>query len=305
MEKSIVVDIVMTTYNQEKYIAKAIESALSQICDFSYRLIIGEDFSTDGTKLICKSYADLYPEKIVLLENKSNLGLIKNYLNCFDNCRAKYIAILEGDDYWVSQSKLQQQVDFLQRDNDFGLVHANFYSYDENAKRDVYNPDRLDIYCKNNQGYVYSQLLWNNFICPLTVVFRNDLLKGIDRDFLLSNDLNTIDYYLWLYFSNITKVGYQSEIFGVYNIASSSISNTSDISKKINFEQTKENILKYILAKYPNDDFKIEYYYDVKNIYLLFKSMKSFKIMLSLNFLQKFTFSGLLRLIQLKFFHFK
>jgi glycosyltransferase involved in cell wall biosynthesis len=304
MEESIIVDIVMTTYNQEKYIAMAIESAITQICNFRYRLIIGEDYSSDGTKQICRKYADLYPTKIVLIENKSNLGLIKNYLNCFDNCQSKYIAILEGDDYWVSPLKLQSQVDFL-NNNDYGLIHSNFYCYNDDSKRRIYNPGRLNKYCVNNQGFVYTKLLWNNFICPLTVVFKADLLDNIDRDFLISNKLNTIDYYLWLYFSKITKFGYQDEIFGVYNISSNSISNSVDISKKINFEQTKENILKHILTKYPNDDFKIEYYYDVKNIYLLYKSMKSLNIMLSLYFLRKFSFGGLLRLIQLNFFYFK
>lgn len=305
MENIVVVDVVMTTYNQEKYIAKAIESVMSQKTDFSFRLIIGEDASTDNTLLICRSYANLYPEKILLIENNCNLGLIQNYLTCFSKCESEFVAILEGDDYWTSVDKLQRQVNFLRSNDDFGLVHSNFYSFDENKNQIIHNPERLVKFCNNAQGKIYTHLLWNNFICPLTVLFRKELLTGIDRTFLISSDLITIDYYLWLYFSNVTKIGYQNDVFGVYNISANSISNNSDILKKIRFETTKEKIYAKILEKYPNENFKIENYFEVKDMYVLFKAMTSLNFTIMKKYFKKFSFNGLVRLFKLKYLYFK
>jgi glycosyltransferase involved in cell wall biosynthesis len=305
MENIVVVDVVMTTYNHEKYIAKAIESVIAQKTDFSIRLIIGEDASTDDTLLICRRYANLYPEKILLIENHYNLGLIQNYLMCFSKCDSEFVAILEGDDYWTSVDKLQRQVDFFKNNDDYGLVHSNFYSFDENKMQIIQNPERLVKFCNNTQGKVYTNLLWNNFIVPLTVLFRKELLKGIDKAFLVSSDLLTIDYYLWLYFSNLTKIGYQNDVFGVYNISENSISNNSDILKKIRFETTKEKIYVYILKKYPNEKFKIENYLEAKDVYVLFKAMTSINLTLMKKYVTKFRFNGLVRLLKLKLLYFK
>ena len=106
------VSVLMITYNQERYISQAIESVLSQQTDFSYEIVVGEDFSTDNTREVCREYQQRYPDKIRLLERDKNLGMAGNFLSTFKECNGQYLAVLEGDDYWVNPHKLQSQVDF-------------------------------------------------------------------------------------------------------------------------------------------------------------------------------------------------
>ena len=103
----------MPAYNHEAYIAEAIESVLVQKTDFKFELVIGEDCSTDNTRAVAENYARRYPEYIVLLEHPRNLGIWENDQSIIRACRGEYIAWLEGDDYWCSDTKLQRQIDLL------------------------------------------------------------------------------------------------------------------------------------------------------------------------------------------------
>ena len=107
------VSVHMITYNHEKFIAQAIESALMQQVDFDYEIVIGEDCSTDRTREIVVAYQQRHPDKIRLLLHEQNVGVSLNDIRVYRACRGEYVAWLEGDDYWTSPHKLQKQADFL------------------------------------------------------------------------------------------------------------------------------------------------------------------------------------------------
>ncbi len=116
------VAIFMVTYNHEKYIGQAIESVLMQKTNFSYKLFIGEDLSTDITREIVRKYELENPESIKVYYNDQNLGGMNNARQIYQACfasGAEYIAMLEGDDYWTDPLKLQKQVNFLEKNNEF------------------------------------------------------------------------------------------------------------------------------------------------------------------------------------------
>jgi glycosyltransferase involved in cell wall biosynthesis len=110
---SILVSINCTAYNQENYIAKAIESFLMQKTDFEYEILIGEDCSTDNTRKIANEYAEKYPNIIKIITYDRNIGSVKNSIRLIEESKGKYIAICESDDYWTDADKLQKQVDFM------------------------------------------------------------------------------------------------------------------------------------------------------------------------------------------------
>lgn len=127
------VSVVMVTYNHEKYISKAIESVLMQKVDFDYELLIGDDVSPDSTVKILMEYKEKFPNKIKLFLRNENLGSTKNICDLFNNSSGKYIAILEGDDYWTDESKLQKQVDYLEEHEEYiATTHAVEYFNDDN-----------------------------------------------------------------------------------------------------------------------------------------------------------------------------
>src|SRR5918993_30043 len=107
------VSVLLTTYNHEKYIAQAIDSALTQETNFDYEIVIIEDCSTDGTRDIVISYQKRYPEKIRLVLAEKNECDNTAFAAAFQASPARYIALLDGDDYWTSPHKLQRQAEFL------------------------------------------------------------------------------------------------------------------------------------------------------------------------------------------------
>lgn len=123
--------VVLVTYNQEKYIRSALDGAVKQQCSFPFEILIGEDCSTDGTRSICQEFADSYPDIVRLLPSTShNLGLNENFLRTYRESKGKYIAYLEGDDFWIDTQKLQKQVDILELQPEVVLVHTNCKLWD-------------------------------------------------------------------------------------------------------------------------------------------------------------------------------
>src|SRR5690606_1387456 len=105
------------TYQQVKYISKCLDSILAQRTDFPFEIVLGEDESNDGTREICKAYQEKYPEKIRLfLRRRQDVIFIDgkptgryNMLENLRMARGKYIALCEGDDYWIDTEKLSKQ----------------------------------------------------------------------------------------------------------------------------------------------------------------------------------------------------
>ena len=118
------VSICMITYNHANYIRQAIEGVMMQRTSFDIELIIGDDCSTDSTRDICLRFQKTYPGKIRLNEKINNIGPIKNFIKTLGACTGKYVAICEGDDYWVDPLKLQKQVDFLESNNDYSSLFS-------------------------------------------------------------------------------------------------------------------------------------------------------------------------------------
>lgn len=110
---SVKVSIIMTTYNHARYVAQAIDSILLQEVGFQWELLIGDDDSTDATAEILRKYASQYSDKIIPIIRKENIGASRNFYDLLQRARGQYIAILEGDDLWITSGKLQKQVEYL------------------------------------------------------------------------------------------------------------------------------------------------------------------------------------------------
>ena len=109
-----IVSVRTSVYNHAPYIRECIESVLMQETDFPFEYIIGEDFSTDGSREIVMEYAEKYPHIIRVLTADQNVGGKANGVRCIRSCRGKYIAICEGDDCWTDPGKLKRQVALLE-----------------------------------------------------------------------------------------------------------------------------------------------------------------------------------------------
>jgi glycosyltransferase involved in cell wall biosynthesis len=107
------VSVAMIAYNHERFVAQSIESVLAQRTDFDFEIVFGEDCSTDGTRAIVERIATAHMDRIRLLLPPKNLGMNRNLAATIEACRGQYIALLEGDDFWIDPEKLQRQAEFL------------------------------------------------------------------------------------------------------------------------------------------------------------------------------------------------
>lgn len=182
------VSVCIITYNHEKYISEAIDSVLIQKTNFPFEILIGEDGSRDETRNICINYTKKYRDKIRLfLNSRENVIYVNgyptgrwNFLNILKNARGKYIALLEGDDYWTDPFKLQKQVDILDKHPEFiACHHWHKYAYKDNSGGYVEEPAPLVGYLPRHIGTV-RDIFANLLRVKLRTTMYRNIFKKIN-----------------------------------------------------------------------------------------------------------------------------
>jgi glycosyltransferase involved in cell wall biosynthesis len=235
MKKSPLVSILCLTYNHIKYIEDALDSILNQKVDFDFELIVFDDCSTDGTTEVIKAYAGKYPEIIKPVLQPENLlskgiGLYRIYTQyLLPLAKHKYIAICEGDDFWSDQAKLQQQVDFLEKNPQYTICfhkvgilkngQTNYEIYDEYHRRIL----------GNRSEFIFTDLLKDNMIPNCSVVYRNVVQEFPD----LFKNLNFPDWPLHLLYAEKGKIGYINKFMAIHREHEKGLWNGSSYADKI------------------------------------------------------------------------
>lgn len=228
--------VFMITYNHEKFIAQAIDSILMQKVNFNYNIVIGEDCSTDNTRKILLNYKRKHPDKIKLILRDKNVGAMQNQLETFANCKGEYMALLEGDDYWTDENKLQKQVDFLDANKDYSTCFTNAVIVDSSNENTITNPvnsqdsavEKLFLTkllngteINRSMSFMIEDILPENFLPSMTCVFRKNFdqlpdwfSKCIIGDWPL-HILNA-GYGKLMYMNEVTAI-YRKHTGGVYS----------------------------------------------------------------------------------------
>ena len=166
------------TYNHVKYIAKAIEGILNQKTEYEVEIVIIEDCSTDGTQDIILEYQKKYPDIIKAYLNPVNIGTNdpppqKVFFEGFKKLKGDYVSILEGDDYWSSPFKVQEQISFLEAHKDFvACSHNTVKIYDDKSKE----PHRF-LYWENIKKVhdIHDFVAMTSFFHISSLIYRNVL----------------------------------------------------------------------------------------------------------------------------------
>ena len=203
------VSVLMVTYNQEELIAKAIDSVLMQRTGFDYEIVIGEDCSTDNTRNIIIEFGKKYPDRFRLLLNEKNLGGHRNFAQTLHACKGKYVAILEGDDYWTSPEKLQRQADFLDDHPECAICFHNVTEFYKDGNRESHN--FFDHVRK--EFFTVEDLLPGNFIPTPSTMFRRGLFPELP-DWYYSVKMG--DWPLHILNALHGKIGYIDEVMAVH-----------------------------------------------------------------------------------------
>lgn len=210
------VSVCIFTYNHEKYIRKCIESVLMQKTNFRFEIVLGEDYSTDRTKEICLDYANIFPEKIRVLDRGKNIGMCENIFGSMKMCNGDYIAILDGDDYWIDPLKLQKQYDFLEKEKEKNLV------FHQSLKINEITND-LELFVKEiKESYKFEEILDKWLMATGSMFFRSTAM--IYPDFL--GHSHNFDLTIQMLVNREgNDIGYINEIMSVYRINQGSNTN--------------------------------------------------------------------------------
>lgn len=242
--RPLMVTIRCITYNHEKYIRQCLEGFVMQKTHFRFEAIVHDDASTDGTADIIREYEAKYPDIIKPIYETENQyskhdGSLRHIMD--KHTHGKYIAICEGDDYWIDPFKLQKQVDFLESHPDYGVVHTNRYSLRDNKLLKV----------KARMNYDAVSVLLSTGIATLTTCYRSELyfkyckeIQPETKGWLMG------DSPLWKYIAFNSKIHLLPDYTAVYRVLEESASHSKNIEKRISFEKSVYEIQLFIWNLY-------------------------------------------------------
>lgn len=258
--KDVKLSIIIISYKQEKYIKEAIESVLKQKVNFNYEIILADDCSPDNTFKVMEKYAKKYPDKIRLLKREKNLGATKNQLDACNQSKGEYITLLEGDDYWLDENKIQKQVDFL--DNNKEYIGVSHYRQGRNLDNEILGnfPKEVKETCDVTiEDYVNGTLKFPES----ATVYRNLYLDKKHKkniEYLCSLHDVISDTQLCIYLLSLGKVKMLAEPLMVYRIRSKKGESNFNSTHKIS--QIQMSYLEIYLAL--DEFFKQKYDFYIK-----------------------------------------
>ena len=202
-----VVSVRLTAYQHEAFIAEAIDGVLAQRTDFPFELVIGEDAGPDRTRAICEDYARRHPDVVRLLPAATRRGMVVNHLETLRACRGEYVALCDGDDYWIDPQKLQLQVDALRRQPGCSLSFHDAYAEYPDGRREPWLTGAFPA------GYGGEDLFEDWLITTSSMMFRNLQLTTYPRFMEIATHE---DLALMVYLAARGDIGYIDRRMSVY-----------------------------------------------------------------------------------------
>jgi glycosyltransferase involved in cell wall biosynthesis len=214
------VSVVVVTYNHEPFIAQALDSVLSQELEGGYEVIVSEDCSTDGTRLVLAEYQARHPDTIRLLFSPRNLNTNEVVSRGIRAATGTYVALLDGDDYWSSPSKLAKQVRRFEQQPELSMAFHNvLVAYDDGSRE----PHPFHMETPNERisarmpapVSTLDDLVGGNFIQTCSAMFRRDRLRELP-DWYEGAALG--DWPLYVLLAEQGPIAYIDEVLSVYRV---------------------------------------------------------------------------------------
>ena len=238
----ILVSIWCAVYNHENFLRETLNSFVSQKTSFCFEIIVHDDASTDASRIIIEEYSEKYPDLFICIfqsENQYNKTTLIPFF--WEKTHGKYIALCDGDDYWMDPLKLQKQVDFLEQNHEYSILATGTRVIAENA-------NQLSVYSRDQKDFFFEDLIRENILGHSTcsVVFRSNCLR--------SNKIETLsnapfgDWSLWLICLSRGKGYFMPEVTACYR------QHSNGIWSSLNKETKVKKILQmydYMIKNYP------------------------------------------------------
>ena len=222
------VSISMLAYNHAPWIEQAIMSIVNQKTEYPFRLYVHDDASTDGTAEIIQRLAEKYPDKITAIlqkENQYSKGVNITQGIIRPKMKGEYIALCEGDDYWVDEYKLQKQVSYMESHPDCSLCFSDAMVVDTNGNKirnffdnRSWNDKKINAKLKQKGGADFSveEMLLLDFTPTASLMCSKNAYDEL-KQFSLSLDL-----LVRLVTASMGYAHFHNEVFSAYRTGNAS-----------------------------------------------------------------------------------
>jgi len=226
------VSVALRTYQHRPFVAQAIESVLLQDAPFEFELVIGEDCSVDGTREIVERYAERNPGRVRTVLPEENVGHGEILRRILDATRGRFVAYLDGDDYWTSAAKLRRQAEYLLAHEECAsCFHDASIVYDAAA-----TPSGLTTPALAEASFALEDILTECFIPSPAVMFRREIIAALPE---WAFESAWIDWLVHIRCAERGPLGYIAEPLAAYRVHAggmfSSLDRISQIEEDLRF----------------------------------------------------------------------
>ena len=253
------VTVLVTFYNQEKYVDRALNSIIKQKVNFGVRVVVGDDGSTDQTQERVKKWIDKYPSQIQMIvmsrdgdAHIAGFRASRNRLNLLNCVNTEYFIFLDGDDFYINKLKLQKQVDILDKWENRDCIacgHNSLMIYPDGTATPIMSK-------KIKEGKYTPRNYWEKlYFHTDSLLIRSDIISNIDFKLLENNfNDNMITFSIIqsgkIYYFKSKMVAYMQTGDGVWTtgkITTNNIRNMFlyDLCNKINPKMKKETMFRF------------------------------------------------------------
>jgi glycosyltransferase involved in cell wall biosynthesis len=207
------INIILITYNHARYIRQALDSIITQQTPYEVEVIVADDCSTDNTVEIIREYEGKASFAFTYLPKYQNAGYNKNYQQAFAACTGKYIAIMEGDDYWVKTSHLQNHIDHLEKLQNASMSYnRHIRLFEDRSKEEIFDWDGD----KDYELVTTEQLALGNKIGNLSCcMLKGELVQQLDTKLF---NMEIADWMLGMYMGQFGPLLYLKDVTSAYRI---------------------------------------------------------------------------------------
>lgn len=250
------VSVAVITYNQENTIRQTLDSILRQRGSYELEVVVGEDCSTDGTWQICRDFEARYPNKVRLLSNTHNLGIMGNFARTYCACTGDFLCIIAGDDYYCDDHALDKQVQYLVQHPPVGVMGANGYSYYVRKNKMVpgLNVAVTEETDTAKDFYFSRSYPGGVFFRPVGLMIRRELLQYLDFGEMIRRKLPVEDYPMQAILSQHTHFACLPDLLVVYRIYKESATFVSlDDADYLEYHKGLVETRRYLNELFPDD----------------------------------------------------
>lgn len=218
------IDIILFCYKQEQYIEQALRSIYAQELpdNVSARIIVADDCSSDGTLTIIKRLAPESQFPMMFLPEEPNMGISKNYKRSFAATTADYVAILEGDDYWLP-NHIAQHIEFWEKypDCSMAMSRITFVKVGDDGREAIEPLGRWGYPADPYMVEVNKQITEGNQLGNLSACsFKGELLRALPESLF---DIPIADWMLGVMLAERAPIALLADTSSVYRVKASGV----------------------------------------------------------------------------------